>query len=297
MVSPSEVAPPGVDSEPRSAVLSMQGATLAYAERELFRDLDLAVRPGEFIAVLGPNGSGKTSLIRVLLGTQPLTRGSVWIMGEPVTRGSRHLGYVPQHIAVDANTMVRARDLVLMGIEGHRWGLPGLWKRSRRRRRTERVNAALEAVNATPFADAPASMLSGGELQRIRIAGALAGDPALLLCDEPLAALDVHHQHEVASLIDRRCRENGTAALFVTHDINTIIRYVDRVLYLANGRFLLGSPEQVLTSAGLTALYGAPVEVVWSRGRVVVASTGDPGVDRPHSADDHAGFDLSWPQR
>ncbi|WP_431930050.1 metal ABC transporter ATP-binding protein [Nonomuraea jabiensis] len=251
-------------------VLSLKGATLAYGQRVLWRDLDLDLRAGEFVAVLGPNGSGKTSLLRVLLGQQPLTAGSLMINGRPQSRGSNLIGYIPQHRSVAAHTPLRARDLVRLGIDGHRWGLPLGGGRVRRR-----VDELLTAVGAAAHADLPLGLLSGGEQQRVRVAQALATDPILLLCDEALLSLDLNHQRAVAGLVDQRRREHGTAVLFVTHEINPILQYVDRVLYLAAGSFRIGPPEQVMTSAVLSDLYGSPVEVIRAQGRFVVV--GAPG--------------------
>src|SRR5262249_18429365 len=155
--------------------------------RVLWRDLDLAVRQGEFIAVLGPNGSGKTSLLRVLLGQQRLAAGTVRVVGEPPGRANPRVGYIPQQRAIEPAVTMRGRDLVGLGWDGQRWGT-GL---SRIRDRRRRVDAALRAVGAVPYANAPVGRLSGGEQQRLRVAQALVGDPVLLLCDEPLLSLDL----------------------------------------------------------------------------------------------------------
>jgi zinc/manganese transport system ATP-binding protein len=275
----------GVDEAAGAAepVLQMRGARLSFGDRTLWHDLELDVRPGEFVAVLGANGSGKTSLLRVLLGDLQLTAGSAHILGQPVRRGSDRVGYVPQRVSVDAVTMIKARDLVRMGLDGHRWGPPIRHRRQVR----ERIDALLESVGATAFAESPVSMLSGGELQRIRIAEAVASDPAVLLCDEPLAALDYAHQQAVVALLDAHRRASGSAVLFVTHDVNTVLGSVDKVLYLAGGRFRLGTPDEVLTSAGLTELYGAPVDVFHAHGRVIVVAAADPGAGVHHVVDDH----------
>ena len=268
-------------------VVQLSGAGLAYGSRTLWSALDLTIEAGQFVAVLGANGAGKTSLLKVLLGEQQLSSGSVRIDGQPVTRGSDVVGYVPQRVGIDSGTMVKARDVVRMGVDGHHWGV-GLPFGARRRETRRTVDEMLAAVGATAFADAPVSMLSGGELQRIRIAEALACDPALLICDEPLAALDLRHQQEVAALIDQRRREHGTAVIFVTHEINPVLRYVDQVLYLAGGRFRLGPPDEVMTSASLSALYAAPVDVISAHGRLVVVAANDMTAGLHQSMDDHA---------
>jgi zinc/manganese transport system ATP-binding protein len=258
-----------VDAAPVSApaaALRMRGARLAYGSRVLWDGLDLDIRPGEFLAVLGPNGSGKTSMLRVLLGQQPLSAGEVSIAGSPPGKANSKIGYIPQQRSIDPNLTLRGRDLVGLGLDGHRWGL-GLRGRAERRRR---VAAALAEVGASDYADHPVGLLSGGEQQRLRVAQALVGDPQLLLCDEPLLSLDLAHQRVVSELIDARRRAAGTAVLFVTHEINPVLPLVDRVLYLVNGRFRIGTPDEVMTSENLSELYRTPVDVLRVRGQIVV---------------------------
>lgn len=258
-------------------VISMRSAALAYGDRVLWCDLDLDVRPGEFLAVLGPNGSGKTSLLRVLLGRQQLTSGSLTVLGRAPRRGSSHIGYVPQTKSLPAHTMLRARDLVQLGMDGHRWGLSLAPRASRRR-----VDDILASVGATPYADVPVGRLSGGEQQRVRIAQALATDPRILLCDEPLLSLDLQHQRTVTTLVDRRRSSADTAVVFVTHEINPVLGLVDRVLYLAQGGFRIGPPDEVMTSSSLSQLYGTQVDVVRVRGRIVVVGAPDAATVHNH---------------
>jgi zinc/manganese transport system ATP-binding protein len=248
-----------------AAAVSLRDATLRFGHRTLWGSLDLDVAPGEFIAVLGPNGAGKTSLIRVLLGLQPLTSGSVTVGGKPPRRGSGDVGYVPQQRGFDRDLPLRGRDLVRLGLDGHRWGLPLPSRRAR-----ERVRTAIASVDAQGFADAPVGLLSGGEQQRLRIAQALMSRPEVLLCDEPLLSLDLQHQQAVTALIETRRRELGTAVMLVTHEINPVLPLIDRVLYLAGGNWAVGPPDEVMTSERLTGLYGAPVDVLRVRGRIVV---------------------------
>lgn len=243
--------------------LELRGAALSYGPREVWSGLDLVVERGEFLTVLGPNGSGKTSLLRVVLGQRTLTAGTVSVLGHPVRRGSRDVGYIPQQRLVDPVTPVRARDLVRLGIDGHRWGPGG---RGHRRQ----VDDLLAAVGASAYADVPLGLLSGGEQQRVRIAQALGSDPAILLCDEPLLSLDLRRQEEVTALIDATRRRTGTAVVFVTHEINPVLPYTDRVLYLAPGGHAVGTSEEVLTTEKLTALYDTPIDVLHAQGRLLI---------------------------
>lgn len=248
-------------------VAGLTGARLAFGDRVLWDQLDFTVRAGAFVAVLGPNGTGKTSLLKVLLGQLPLTAGTVTVCGRPVERGSERIGYVPQHRSVDHGLALRGRDLVGLGYDGHRWGLTTLRDRSTKRAAVDR---ALRQVNGENLAALPVGVMSGGELQRVRIAQALATDPALLLCDEPLLNLDPANAQRVCELIDQRRREANTAVLFVTHEVNHVLPYVDRVLYLVDGRFRIGAVEEVMTSATLSELYRADIQVVKVGNRYVV---------------------------
>jgi zinc/manganese transport system ATP-binding protein len=236
--------------------LELVDAGLRYGERAVWTDLSLRVSPGEFLTVLGPNGSGKSSLLSVILGLRPLTNGHVLVGGLPTRRGSTRIGYVPQHQGYAVDTPMRGQDLVELGIDGNRWGLPAPGRHRRL------VAELLADVDATHLARRPLGRMSGGEHQRLRIAQALATDPRVLLCDEPLLSLDLRHQRRVVQLLDRRRREGGTAVVFVTHEINPVLGVTDNVLYLAEGNHRLGRPDQVMTSESLTALYGTPVDVI-----------------------------------
>lgn len=261
------------------AAVELSEARLTFGQRTLWSGLDLTVRRGEFIAVLGPNGSGKTTLLRVLLGLQRLTSGSVRLMGAPPGGANPRTGYIPQQRAMDEGLTLRGLDLVGLGLDGHRWGV-GLFGAGKRRRK---VAAAIESVGAQSYAREPIGHLSGGEQQRLRVAQALVGEPQVLLCDEPLLSLDIAHQRAVSELIDERRRAANTAVLFVTHEINPILSHVDRVLYLVNGQFRIGTPDEVMNSRVLSELYGARVEVMNVGGQIHVAGArSELCEDEPH---------------
>jgi zinc/manganese transport system ATP-binding protein len=268
-----------VSSGPAPTV-ELTGAGLGFGNRILWEGLSLSLSAGEFLAVLGPNGSGKTSLLKVLLGLQPLTSGSVTVCGTEPRRGSSLVGYIPQQKGFDPALPLRGRDLVRLGLDGHRFGPV----RSRGTRL--RVDAVIEAAGATAYADAPIGLLSGGEQQRLRVAQALVGDPRVLLCDEPLLSLDLRQQQAVTTLIDDRRRDAGTSVVFVTHEVNPILPVVDRILYLVGGRWAIGTPDEVLTNQRLSELYDTEIDVLRVRDRIVVVGTPD-GAHSEHGGHHH----------
>jgi zinc/manganese transport system ATP-binding protein len=269
-----------VASPETTVVVQVRDGTLRYGERVLWENLDLDVACGEMIAVLGPIGAGKTSLIRVLLGLQRLSAGEVLVNGRSPRRGNPEIGYVPQQKGFDRDLPLRGTDLVALGLDGHRWG--SVWP-SRQRR--AKVAAAISAVGASSYASAPLGDLSGGEQQRLRIAQALLSEPTVLLCDEPLLSLDLHHQQAVMTLIDEQRRGRGTAVILVTHEINPVLPLVDRVLYLVGGRWAVGTPDEVMTTERLSDLYGAAVDVLRVRDRIIVV--GAPDLEHDHLSGGH----------
>jgi zinc/manganese transport system ATP-binding protein len=282
------VAPRKEDQRPVLAVIILRDAAVERGGRRLWSGLDLTVAAGEFVAVLGPNGVGKSTLVQIILGALPLIEGELRVLGGAAGRANRRIGYLPQRRNFDPSLRVRGRDIVRLGLDGHRWGLPlpAWWPWpgvTARRAATARVAEVIDLVDASGYADRPVGELSGGEQQRLLIAQALAPAPDLLLLDEPLDSLDLPNQAAVAALIATICRAQRVAVIMVAHDVNPILSHLDTVVYLAPGGSKIGSPREVITGPALTQLFGTPIEVLTaSDGRLVV-------IGHPAHCDGHAG--------
>jgi zinc/manganese transport system ATP-binding protein len=262
-------------------------AGIRLDHRFIWRGVDLRVAAGEFVAILGPNGAGKSTLLKALLGVLPLTEGTVRVFGRTVHRGNDEVGYLPQRRRFDPDLRIRAVDLVRLGLDGARWGvpLPSWLPQPAARTKQERVDEMIRLVSAEAYADRPIGELSGGEQQRVLIAQALVTGARMLALDEPLESLDLNNQQAISSLIQRICHEQGVTVLLVAHDVNPILPFVDKVVYLAGGHLVSGKPEEVIKTETLTRLYGAPVEVLTtSDGRIVVVGQHEPVSYHAHDA-------------
>jgi zinc/manganese transport system ATP-binding protein len=264
------------------AAVELSNAAVTLGGRTIWSEATLGIEPGEFVAVLGPNGAGKSTLLRVLLGQLPLSAGTVSVLGTSPRAAKRGIGYLPQRHGFDATTRIRGVDLVRLGLDGNRWGLPLPGRPGPRRR----VADAIALVDASAYARRPIGECSGGEQQRLLIAEALVSRPRMLFLDEPLDSLDLPNQSAVATLLNQICRSEQMTILLVAHDANPLLAHLDRVVYIAGGRILSGPPEEVITSETLSALYGSPVEVLrTSDGRLVVVGLPDAPA---HHSDRHS---------
>ncbi len=248
-------------------ILTVEGVGVSLAGRPVLDDVSFSVPPGELVGLIGSNGAGKTTLLRVVLGLQRSDRGRVLIGGSRRDRRHPVIGYVPQKVLLDPDMPLRARDLVGLGLDGHRFGLS---RPSAQRRR--QVEEMLDAVDAADFADARVGRLSGGEQQRVLIAHALISRPRLLLLDEPLANLDLRSGSEVVDLLAGITREQGIAVVISAHDINPLLPAMDRVVYVARGRVASGTTDEVVRPEVLSRLYGHPVDVIHVHDRILVVA-------------------------
>ena len=224
------------------------------AVEPLWSQMNLAVDRGEFIAVLGPNGVGKSTLLGTILGTRQLTAGSVDV--------NCRVGFIPQQRMFPQDLPLRARDLVSLSL-AH-----GAVRHRRVGR--GRVDELLAEVGATGIANRRVGQLSGGQQQLIRQAQALANDPEVILADEPLLSLDPARQQATVAKLDAWRRERGTSIIFVTHGINPVLGVVDKVLYIAPNGHTFGAVEDVMRSEVLSELYGSDVTVINVDGRLIV---------------------------
>jgi zinc transport system ATP-binding protein len=236
------------------SVISCDRLGVKLGGMKVLDGLTITVYEGDYLAVLGPNGGGKTTLLRVILGLEKPSSGTITVFGEPPGQASGRIGYVPQRTFFDRDFPISVREVVMMG----RLPKRRLMQRYGRVDR-ERADEAIETVGLTRLRNSRIGTLSGGELQRALIARALAGEPELLLLDEPTASIDPEMKTTIYDLLDR-LKEHHTIVL-VTHDTGTVGRNVSRVACL-NCTLDMQGPASSLGTAALESLYGHPVDVV-----------------------------------
>ena len=266
MTDPAPPTPAG------NEVLSLERVSLWLSGREILHEVSFSLHAGEVTGLIGSNGAGKTTIFRVILGLEAPSAGTMLFGGRPRPRRNRSIGYVPQHVDLDPDAPLRTRDLVGLGIDGDRLGIP-LPSKHRR----QLVDDMLEAVDARAFAKARIGNISGGELQRTLIAHALISKPRLLLLDEPLANLDIRSEQEIVDLLSRVAKEQQIAVLISAHEMNPLLPVMDRVVYVASGRAASGTTDQVVREDVLSALYGHHVDVLHLDGRILVVAGKDEG--------------------
>lgn len=252
-------------SDKASYAVELRQAELAYGGRVVLSGIDLAIAHNQFVAVLGSNGAGKTTLMRSILGLIAPRRGSVLVLGQRAGKGNRTIGYVPQMRSFLGSARLTGMDFVASALHAGRWGWHHVDAQSARA-----IGAVLERVQAQGLARRPVMEMSGGERQRLLLAQALLGEPALLLLDEPLISLDLQHQGNIIRLVRDLQQDLGITVLFSAHEINPLLGAVDQVLYLGSQHAALGTVDQVITAPVLSGLYGTPIDVLRHQGRIFV---------------------------
>jgi zinc transport system ATP-binding protein len=226
-----------------SLAVELRGVSFGYGGGPpVLREVDLAVEPGELVAIAGPNGGGKTTLVRVALGLERPTDGQALLFGEPAHRFSRRatLGYLAQRAQLQLDAPATVEEVVAAG----RLAAGGLLGPLRRRDRAI-VDEAIERVGLTPVRRRPLAKLSGGQQQRAFIAKALAGNPSLLVLDEPTTGVDVESQEALGALLNRLHSELAVTVLYVSHEFGAIERYVERLVLVRGGIVFDGRPTEL----------------------------------------------------
>ncbi|HET7739894.1 MAG TPA: ABC transporter ATP-binding protein [Mycobacterium sp.] len=242
-------------SEP--VALSLDDVSVVRGGRLIWSEGTFEVPSGGIVAVIGSSGSGKTTLLHAVLGMIPTASGEIRVLGKPPGEATGFIGYVPQNYAAAAGGAIRARDAVMLGLTGNRWGF-GRPEAAQRRR----VDEILKAVDAGDFASRRLSQLSGGQRQRIAIAAALVGRPRLLILDEPLTSLDVRNQRAIVGLLARIRDDFGVTIIVVAHDLNPLLGILDGAIYLLDGHAHFDTMDEVVDEELLTHLYGTSIQVV-----------------------------------
>jgi zinc/manganese transport system ATP-binding protein len=246
----------GDDALSESAAVSARQVSIELGGKMIWSEGTFDLPAGGVYTIIGPNGSGKTTMLRALLGLLPVASGELSVLGARPSQGDSRIGYVPQHYADAIGRAVRCRDLVQLSASGTRWGIRA------RAQDLDAVEAALDAVGAGAFAGRRMSQLSGGQQQRAAIAQAIVDEPKLLLLDEPLANLDLRNQQEIVELLDDLRATHGVTIIVVTHDLNPLLPILSGAVYLLDGHAHYGAIGDVVESELLTHLYGTGVQVV-----------------------------------
>ena len=234
-------------------LVKLEDVWVHYDGMPILEGVNLSIEQGDFLGIIGPNGGGKTTLLKVIMGLITPSRGRVSILGEPPQTGRQNIGYVPQYTLFDRDFPINVRDVVLMG----RNGKVGLFKRYGREDK-EAAESALQTVNMLDYEDRQIGKLSGGEQQRVFIARALVTEPKLLLLDEPTASVDSAMQTDFYELLETL--KHQMAIVLVSHDISAISIYVDDIACLNHQLFYHGSKE--IEPAVLEATYKCPIQMI-----------------------------------
>lgn len=237
-------------------LLQLSGVTLGYPGVIALADVNFSIKRGEFLGIIGPNGSGKSTLLKGILGLLAPSKGEILLFGTDYRNHNirKKIGYVPQKSRSEASFPASVKEVVMMGL----YSQIG-WLRRPQAIHYKMVEQSLDRVGMSGLSERPIGDLSGGQYQKVMIARALVNEPELLVLDEPTAAVDISAQRTILELLEQLNREQGMTILMVSHDINEIVHFCDRILLLNGTVCAFGTPVEVLTKENLKSVYGARV--------------------------------------
>jgi zinc transport system ATP-binding protein len=240
-------------AETQPEVISVRHLWAGYDHEIILEDINLSVKELDFIGLVGPNGGGKTTLIKVLLGLLPPMRGEVRVMGKPPQEGRQYIGYVPQMLEFDRDFPITVWEVARMGRLGRRRLLQRYAAED-----DEQVAEAMRSVEMLDHRDRPIGELSGGQRQRVYVARALVAQPRILLLDEPMASVDPQASASIYELLSQL--NDHITILMVSHDMNAVSSYVKTIGCLSRRLFYHG--EKALASDMVQAAYGCPIDLI-----------------------------------
>jgi ABC-type Mn2+/Zn2+ transport system ATPase subunit len=231
------------------SVLEAKRVRVDLDGRTILHEVTFWIPKGEFVCLCGPNGAGKSTFLKAVLGLIPATSGSIEVLGQPIEKAHRAVGYVPQRKAFDRSFPARAIDLVVAAMRGK-------WPLRVNAKERERAREVLRRVGGEALIDKEIAGLSGGETQRVFLARALVNDPVLLILDEPTAGVDARGRGEFLDILAEVSASDELAAILVTHNIAAVSRTAERVVYLQDGRVAAwGLPHEILGRKSFEALH------------------------------------------
>ncbi|MDC3415908.1 metal ABC transporter ATP-binding protein [Aquibacillus salsiterrae] len=228
--------------------LSLEDISVHLGNEQVLQDVSFTLNAGEFLGVIGPNGAGKSTLLKVILGIIKPNKGRI----TPQNKNSV-IGYVPQSRPMDMGNTIAVKDFVSMGLPHSI--RPWLTKKEK-----HMVNEIIALTQIGEFSHKSISELSGGQKQRVYLAQALARQPKIMLLDEPTSNLDPAAQEQVTSIVRDTSNKLGIGVIFISHDLNLVSQYADRILYLTKGNYAIGTVGEMMKSSVLSQLYGTKVE-------------------------------------
>lgn len=241
-----------VDRMADMPAIHVDDLSMAYREQPVLWDVDVDVPAGTLTAIVGPNGAGKTTLMKGILGLMPIISGHILLLGEPIDRVRRQIGYVPQKSSVNWSFPTTVEDVVLMGRYAHLG-----WIRRPDRHDREIAEDAMQSLGVTPYRHRQISELSGGQKQRVFLARAMAQEATLYFLDEPFTGVDAVTERVLVNRL-HELRDAGKTILAVHHDLETLPAYFDRVILLNKVVIADGPVDEVMTDDNMACAYGTP---------------------------------------